>query len=185
MKALLKRMLDPAEFLSDFGVRSLSRYHLEHPFQLRDPLLGRVLTVDYESSESRSRLFGGNSNWRGPIWFPVNFLIIESLQKFHFYYGDDFKVECPTGSGRYVTIDQVAEELTRRLARLFLKNKDGLRQVNALYPKFQHDPNFSDYIPFYECFDGDTGRGVGSSHQTGWTGVIAKLLKPRAGYSIG
>ena len=184
MKALLKRMLDPAEFLSDYGVRSLSRYHAEHPFQLQVPSLGRVLTVSYEPAESRSRLFGGNSNWRGPIWFPVNFLIIESLQKFHHYYGDDFKVECPTGSGRYVTINQVAEELTRRLAGIFLKNERGVRQVNAQYSRFQYDPQFADYIPFYECFDGDNGRGVGSSHQTGWTGVIAKLLHPRAGYSV-
>jgi hypothetical protein len=184
MKALLKRMLDPAEFLSDYGVRSLSRIHAAQPFQLRTPLLGKVLTVDYEPAESRSRMFGGNSNWRGPIWFPANFLMIESLQKFHYYYGDDFKVECPTGSGRYISLDQIAEELTRRLAGIFLKNGDGLRQVNALYPKFQNDPNFRDYIPFYEFFDGDTGRGVGASHQTGWTGIIAKLLQPRAGYSI-
>jgi hypothetical protein len=184
MKSLLKRMLDPAEFLSDYGVRSVSRYHGEHPFTHWSPLLGKMLTVDYEPSESRSRLFGGNSNWRGPIWFPVNFLIIESLQKFHFYYGDDFKIECPTGSGRYVTIDQVAEEITQRLAGIFLKNASGVRQVNALYPKFQKDPNFRDYVPFHEYFDGDTGRGVGASHQTGWTGLIAKLLQPRAGYSL-
>jgi len=184
MKSLLKRMLDPAEFLSDYGVRSVSRFHCEHPFSHWSPLLGKVLSVDYEPSESRSRLFGGNSNWRGPIWFPVNFLIIESLQKFHFYYGDDFKIECPTGSGRYVTIDQVAEVITQRLAGIFLKNASGVRQVNALYPKFQKDPNFRDYVPFYEYFDGDTGRGVGASHQTGWTGLIAKLLQPRAGYSL-
>jgi len=184
MKSLLKRMLDPAEFLSDYGVRSVSRFHCEHPFSHWSALLGKVLSVDYEPSESRSRLFGGNSNWRGPIWFPVNFLIIESLQKFHCYYGDDFKIECPTGSGRYVTIDQVAELITQRLASIFLKNASGVRQVNALYPKFQRDPNFVDYIPFHEYFDGDTGRGVGASHQTGWTGLIAKLLQPRAGYSL-
>ena len=142
------------------------------------------LTVDYEPAESRSRLFGGNSNWRGPIWFPVNFLIIESLQKFHHYYGDDFRIECPTGSGRYLTIDQMAEELTNRLARIFLKNPAGVRQVNALYPKLQQDGQFRDYLNFYEYFDGDTGRGVGASHQTGWTGLIAKLLQPRAGYTI-
>jgi len=140
--------------------------------------------VDYEPAESQSRLFGGNSNWRGPIWFPVNFLIIESLQRFHHYYGDDFKVECPTGSGHFLNLDQVAAEITRRLATIFLKNPSGDRQVNALYPKFQKDPNFCDYIPFYEYFDGDTGRGVGASHQTGWTGTIAKLLQPRAGYSL-
>jgi hypothetical protein len=180
MKAILRRMLDPNEFLSDYGIRSVSRYHLEHPYTYWTDD-GRPLTVDYEPSESRSRLFGGNSNWRGPIWFPVNFLIIESLQKFHHYYGDDFKIECPTGSGTFLTINQVAVELTNRLTKIFLKNSDGVRQVNALYPRFQKDENFCDYVPFYEFFDGDTARGAGASHQTGWTGVIAKLLHPRAG----
>jgi hypothetical protein len=182
MKALLKRMLDPAEFLSDHGVRAVSRYHEAHPFEYRED--GRVLRVDYEPSESRSRLFGGNSNWRGPVWFPVNFLIIESLQKFHHYYGNGFRIECPTGSGRFLTIDQVAEELTNRLAGIFLKNASGLRQVNALYPKLQQDSRFRDYLNFYEYFDGDTGRGAGASHQTGWTGLVAKLLQARAGYTI-
>jgi Glycosyl hydrolase family 63 C-terminal domain len=180
MKMLLRRMLDPNEFLSDYGIRSVSRYHLEHPYTYWTE--GQALSVDYEPSESRSRLFGGNSNWRGPIWFPVNFLIIESLQKFYYYYGDEFTVECPTGSGVFLTIDQVAEELTRRLMKIFLKNSDGSRQVNALYPRFQKDEHFRDYVPFYEYFDGDTARGAGASHQTGWTGIIAKLLKPRAGY---
>jgi Glycosyl hydrolase family 63 C-terminal domain len=180
MKALLRRMLDPNEFLSDYGVRSLSRFHLQHPYTFCAD--GHALSVGYDSSESRSRLFGGNSNWRGPIWFPMNFLIIESLQKFHHYYGDDFKIECPTGSGTLITIDQVAAELTRRLAGIFLKNSKGERQVNALYPRFQKDENFRDYVPFYEYFDGDTARGAGASHQTGWTGIIAKLLEPRAGY---
>jgi len=182
MKALLKRMLDPAEFLSDHGVRAVSRYHEAHPFEYRED--GRVLRVDYEPSESRSRLFGGNSNWRGPVWFPVNFLIIEALQKFHHYYGNSFRIECPTGSGRFLTIDQVAEELTNRLAGIFLKNASGLRQVNALYPKLQQDSRFRDYLNFYEYFDGDTGRGAGASHQTGWTGLVAKLLQARAGYTI-
>jgi hypothetical protein len=182
MKALLRRMLDPEEFLSDYGVRAVSRYHRTHPFEYR--VDGRALRVDYEPSESRSRLFGGNSNWRGPIWFPVNFLIIESLQKFHHYYGNAFRIECPTGSGRSVTIDQAAEELTNRLAGIFLKNSSGVRQVNALYPKLQQDGQFRDCLNFYEYFDGDTGRGVGASHQTGWTGLIAKLLQPRAGYTI-
>ena len=177
MKALLKRMLDPAEFLSDYGVRAISRFHRENPYTHRFPAVGKVLSVDYEPAESRSRLFGGNSNWRGPIWFPMNFLIIESLQKFHDYYGDDFRVECPTRSGQFRTLDQVAAELSRRLASIFLKNEAGARQVNALYPKFQRDPNFRDYIPFYEYFDGDTGRGVGASHQTGWTGIIARGLQ--------
>jgi hypothetical protein len=177
MKALLGKMLDPNEFLSDYGVRSMSRYHLEHPYIF--PVGGHELSVDYEPSESRSRVFGGNSNWRGPIWFPTNFLIIESLQKFHHYYGDDFKIECPTGSGTFITIAQVAEELSRRLTGIFLKNGQGERQVNALYPRFQKDENFRDYVPFYEYFDGDNARGAGASHQTGWTGIIAKLLEPR------
>jgi len=118
------------------------------------------------------------------VWFPVNFLIIESLQKFYHYYGDGLKIECPTGSGRLLTLDQVALELTNRLSRIFLKNSSGVRQVNALYPKMQHDSHFRDYVNFYEYFDGDTGRGVGASHQTGWTGLVAKLLQPRAGYTI-
>jgi hypothetical protein len=182
MKALLRRMLDPNEFLSDYGVRSVSRYHLQQPYVLSAG--DHVPSVDYEPAESRSRLFGGNSNWRGPIWFPVNFLIIESLQKFHHYYGDDFKIEFPTGSGIFITIDQVAAELTKRLTKIFLKNSEGERQVNALYPGFQKDEHFRDYVPFYEYFDGDNGRGAGASHQTGWTGIIAKLLEPRAGYEL-
>jgi hypothetical protein len=183
MKALLRRMLDPNEFLSDYGIRSVSRYHLEHPYTFWTAE-GRALSVDYEPSESRSRLFGGNSNWRGPIWFPTNFLIIESLQKFYHYYGDEFKIEFPTGSGTFITIDQVAAEINKRLIKIFLKNSEGERQVNALYPRFQKDENFRDYVPFYEYFDGDTGRGAGASHQTGWTGIIAKLLQPRPGYDL-
>jgi hypothetical protein len=182
MKAVLKRMLDPEEFLGGYGVRAVSRYHKTHPYTYR--FEGRALTLAYEPAESRSRSFGGNSNWRGPIWFPVNFLIIESLQKFHHYYGDGFNIECPTGSGRYLTLDQVAEELSNRLAGIFLKNSAGERQVYALYPKLQRDSRFRDYINFHEYFDGDTGRGVGASHQTGWTGVVAKLLQSRAGYKI-
>jgi hypothetical protein len=183
MKAVLKKLLDPEEFLGAYGLRAVSHYHKAHPYTYR--VDGHALQLDYEPSESRSRLFGGNSNWRGPVWFPVNFLIIESLQKFHHYYGDDFKIECPTGSGQYLTIDQVAAELVNRLAGIFLKNSLGERQVYAQYPKLQHDNQFRDYINFHEYFDGDTGRGVGASHQTGWTGLIAKLLHSRAGYTIG
>jgi hypothetical protein len=179
MKKLLTRMLDETEFLSDFGVRSLSRAHLEKPYVLR--VNGSDLTVKYLRAESDSRQFGGNSNWRGPIWFPVNFLIIESLQKFHHYYGDDFKVECPTGSGRYATLAAVANELAARLARLFLQDAAGNRPVLGQYPALQTDPHYRDLVPFYEYFDGDSGRGVGASHQTGWTGLIAKLLMPRTG----
>ena len=178
MKRLLRRMLDESEFLSDYGVRALSRQHLEHPYVFR--LDGADLTVRYTPAESDSRQFGGNSNWRGPIWFPLNFLIIESLQKFHHYYGDDFKVECPTGSGRFLTIEQVANELARRLSRIFLKDAQGQRPVLRRHPERHADPHYREYIPFYEYFDGDSGRGVGASHQTGWTALIAKLLMPRA-----
>jgi len=177
MKMLLQRMLDQSEFLSDHGVRSLSRAHLQHPYVLR--VNGVDVTVKYTPAESDSRQFGGNSNWRGPVWFPVNFLIIESLQKFHHYYGDDFKVECPTGSVRYATLEEVAAELATRLSRLFLKDAQGNRPVLRQYPQLQTDPNYADCIPFYEFFDGDNGRGAGASHQTGWTGLIAKLLMPR------
>jgi len=177
MKRLLRRMLDESEFLSDFGVRALSRAHLIRPYVFR--LDGSDLTVRYTPAESDSRQFGGNSNWRGPIWFPLNFLIIESLQKFHHYYGNDFRVECPTGSGRYLTIEEIANELSRRLANLFLKNAASERAVRRHTPELQSDPHYRDYIPFYEYFDGDSGRGVGASHQTGWTALIAKLLMPR------
>jgi hypothetical protein len=178
MKKLLKRMLDETEFLSDYGVRALSKAHLEQPFQLQ---LGHVdQSVRYTPGESDSRQFGGNSNWRGPIWFPLNFLIIESLQKFHHYYGNDFKVECPTGSGHFLTLAQVAAELSHRLSRIFLKDERGERPVLRHQPQLQLDPNYQDCIPFYEYFHGDTGRGIGASHQSGWTSLIAKLLTPRA-----
>jgi Glycosyl hydrolase family 63 C-terminal domain len=177
MKRLLKRMLDESEFLSDYGIRALSRAHLTRPYVFR--LDGSDLSVRYAPAESDSRQFGGNSNWRGPIWFPLNFLIIESLQKFHHYYGEDFKVECPTGSGRHLTIEEIANELSRRLSHIFLKNAAGERAVRNHSPEQQSDPYYQDYIPFYEYFDGDTGRGVGASHQTGWTALIAKLLMPR------
>jgi hypothetical protein len=178
MKKLLKRMLDESEFLSDYGIRALSRAHLAHPFVLK---VGSVdESVHYSPAESESRQFGGNSNWRGPIWFPLNFLIVESLQKFHHYYGNDFKVECPTGSGQYLTIEEVAAELSRRLSRIFLKDSKGERAVLRHQPQLQSDPNYQDCIPFYEFFHGDTGRGAGASHQSGWTSLIAKLLMPRA-----
>jgi hypothetical protein len=177
MKRILGRMLDEAEFLSAFGIRALSRVHADSPFIYRHE--GVELSVRYQPAESDSGLFGGNSNWRGPIWFPVNFLIIESLQKFHHYYGEDFLIECPTGSGRFITIKEVANELARRLTRIFLRGENGLRPVHALYPHAQQDPHFRDHLLFYEYFDGDTGRGVGASHQTGWTGLVARLLMPR------
>jgi len=177
MKKLLKRMLDETEFLSDYGIRAISRYHRDHPYEFE--WAGQKFSVEYQPAESNSGLFGGNSNWRGPIWMPVNFLIIESLQKFHHYYGDDFKIECPTGSGQLITIEEVAAELSKRLARLFLRNSEGRRPVLGDNPRVQNDPHFRDYILFHEYFHGDTGRGVGASHQTGWTGLVAKLLQPR------
>jgi len=178
MKRLLKRMLDETEFLSDFGVRALSRVHDDHPYVFH--VNGSDFTVKYQPAESDSGLFGGNSNWRGPIWMPVNFLIIESLQKFHHYYGDDFKIECPTGSGRFITINEVAKELSCRLTRIFLRDENGRRPVLGYSEKVQSDPHFRDYVLFHEYFHGDNGRGVGASHQTGWTGLVAKLLQPRA-----
>jgi len=182
MKKLLKRLLDETEFLSPYGVRALSRAHEHAPYVYRHN--GMDLTVGYQPGESDSGLFGGNSNWRGPIWFPVNFLIIESLQKFHHYYGDDFRVECPTGSGNLATINEVANELATRLTRLFLADEHGRRPVHVLSERAQTDPHFRDYVLFYEYFHGDTGRGVGAAHQTGWTGLVAKLLMPRYGAEI-
>ncbi len=178
MKRILRRMLDETEFLSDYGIRALSRYHRDNPYVFHAN--GNPLTVDYQPAESTSTLFGGNSNWRGPIWFPVNFLIIESLQKFHHYYGDDFKIECPTGSGTFITIEEAANELSLRLTRIFLRNGRGERPVFGKNQKMQSDVHFRDYIPFHEYFNGDTGAGVGASHQTGWTGLVAKLLQPRS-----
>ncbi len=174
MKALLRRMLDETEFLSDYGVRALSRIHAEQPYVF--PLDGHMMTVRYQPAESDTGAFGGNSNWRGPIWFPVNYLLIESLRKFHDYYGDEFKVECPTGSGRFCTIAEVADELSRRLTRIFLRDENGHRPVHGAPAKF----SVSDEPLFHEYFDGDTGRGVGASHQCGWTGLVAELLASRS-----
>jgi hypothetical protein len=177
MKCLLRRMLDENEFLSTYGVRALSKYHLDHPYEFH--VNGNTFSVRYAPGESDTALFGGNSNWRGPVWLPLNFLIIESLQKFHHYYGDDFRIECPTRSGRYITINDVAEELASRLTSIFLKDVKGKRPVFGYNEKIQDDPHFKDYVLFHEYFHGDVGRGVGASHQTGWTGLVAKLLQPR------
>jgi hypothetical protein len=177
MKCLLRRMLDETEFLSDFGVRGISRHHLDHPYEFRAD--GSTLSVRYQPAESDTGVFGGNSNWRGPIWMPLNFLLIESLQKFHHYYGDDFKIECPTGSGHFMTLQEVADELMRRLGKLFLKGHDDQRPVLKYHSKLATDPHFKDFVLFHEYFHGDNGRGVGASHQTGWTALIAKLLQPR------
>ena len=177
MKKILQRMLDESEFFSDYGIRAVSKFHDQHPYEFW--VDGSRFSVEYTPGESTTGLFGGNSNWRGPIWMPVNYLLVESLQKFHYYYGDDFKVECPTGSGMYMTLNEVANEISMRLAGLFLRDKNGTRPSLGDNNKLQQDPNFNDYILFYEYFHGDSGRGVGASHQTGWTGLIAKLLQPR------
>jgi len=174
MKKILARMLDEQEFLSDYGIRALSRYHLEHPYTV--DIHGAHYEVQYNPAESHSRIYGGNSNWRGPIWMPVNYLIVESLRRFYDYYGDEFKVECPTGSGRYLTLWDVAEEIASRLMRLFLKDETGRRVSVGSEPGHASDPNFADHLQFYEYFHGDTGRGLGANHQTGWTGLIANLI---------
>jgi hypothetical protein len=167
-------MLDESEFLSPFGIRSVSRRHLDDPYILR--VNGTESAVKYEPAESTTSLFGGNSNWRGPIWFPVNYLIIESLQKFHHYLGDEYQVECPTGSGRMMTLWEVATELSQRLTRIFLQDSERRRPVYGGAEKFQTDPHWRDLILFYEYFHGDNGAGLGASHQTGWTGLVARLL---------
>jgi hypothetical protein len=177
MKRLLRRMLDETEFLSEYGVRGLSRVYEDEPYAFSYD--GQTLTVEYEPGESAVGFFGGNSNWRGPVWMPMNYLIVESLQKFHHYYGDDFKVECPTGSGRFTTSNEVAEQLIRRLTRLFLRGQNGIRPALDQCGKLCRGPEFRDHLLFHEYFDGNTGRGLGASHQTGWTGLIAKLLQPR------
>ena len=173
---VLERMLDESEFLSPHGVRAISKYHHEHPFIL--PFDHHDYRVDYEPAESSTAVFGGNSNWRGPVWFPVNYLLIESLQRFSHYYGDDFKVEFPTGSGEHLNLRDVATGLSCRLSRIFLRNKEtGQRPVWGGTEKFQTDPNFRDHLWFYEYFHGDNGAGIGASHQTGWTALVAKLLQ--------
>jgi hypothetical protein len=175
IKRMLNRMLDESEFLSPHGVRALSRYHLDHPYEVQ--VNGHINRVDYEPAESSTGVFGGNSNWRGPIWFPVNFLLIESLQKYHHYYGEDFKVECPTHSGNEQDLWQVSKEISRRLTRIFLRGKDGKRPFAGGQELFNSDPNWRDLILFYEYFHGDNGAGLGANHQTGWTGLVAKLLE--------
>jgi hypothetical protein len=175
LRQILRYMLDENEFLSPYGIRALSKYHDEHPYHLS--VDGMDHHVNYEPAESSTGLFGGNSNWRGPIWFPVNFLLIESLQKFHYYLGNNFKVECPTGSGMMMTLWEVAGEISRRLMRIFLQDADQKRAVFGGTEKFQNDPHWRDFIPFHEYFHGDNGAGIGASHQTGWTGLIAKLIQ--------
>jgi len=174
LRRMLAVMLDEDEFLSPYGVRSVSRYHKDHPMVLH--LSGQEYRLDYEPGESQTDLFGGNSNWRGPIWMPVNFLIVFALQQYHIYYGEDLRVECPTGSGRLMNLDGVVQELLRRLAGIFLRDSEGRRAVLGSRDLFNTYPHWRDLIPFHEYFHGDTGRGCGASHQTGWTGLIAQVL---------
>lgn len=177
---LLQRMLDETAFLSPYGVRSLSREHADHPYSLE--YAGIDYRIDYEPAESTTPLFGGNSNWRGPVWFPINYLIIEALQKFHYFYGDDLKVEMPTGSGKFMTLWDVSMELSHRLMRLFTLDADGRRPVFGANELFSRSPLWRDYVPFYEYFHGDNGAGLGASHQTGWTALVAKLIQQHGEY---
>ncbi len=172
---VLRFLLDEEEFLSPYGVRALSRVHREHPYVL--DVDGQPHGVAYEPGESSSALFGGNSNWRGPVWLPVNHLLIESIQRFHYFYGDGLKVACPTGSDHLMTLWEVSLLLSRRLGRLFARNRAGRRPVHGAAEKFQSDPHWRDLILFYEYFNADTGAGLGASHQTGWTGLVAKLME--------
>jgi hypothetical protein len=174
LRSMLRYMLDEQEFLSPYGVRAVSLYHRDRPLVLN--LNGQEYRLDYEPGESQTNLFGGNSNWRGPIWMPVNFLIITSLRQFYLHYGDGFKVECPTGSGNLMNLNEVAREIARRLENIFLRDEKGRRAVFGECEFFQTDPHWRDLIPFHEYFHGDTGRGCGSSHQTGWTGMIAQIM---------
>jgi len=181
LRVILGKMLSEDEFLSPHGIRAVSRYHKDHPYVFH--VNGMEHRVDYEPAESSTGLFGGNSNWRGPVWMPVNFLMIESLQKFHHYLGDDFKVECPTGSGRMKTLWEVALDLSERLIAIFLKNGEGRRPVFGANEKFQSDPQWNQFLLFHEYFHGDNGAGIGASHQTGWTGLIAKVLQQWGEYA--
>ncbi len=179
LQRLLEKVFDENEFLSPYGVRSVSKYHENNPFVLK--CNGTRSQVDYEPGDSRTRLYGGNSNWRGPVWFPLNYLLIEALQKYHYYYGDDFKVECPTGSGQWMNLWDAAAELSRRLIRLFERDESGKRAVYGQVGKFQEDEHFRDWILFHEFFHGETGEGLGASHQTGWTALVAKLIQQCGG----
>jgi hypothetical protein len=175
LKRILSQMLDENLFLSPYGIRSLSRYYADHPYTIE--IDGRRLTINYEPAESTTGDFGGNSNWRGPIWFPINLLIIRALLNLYRYFGDGLKIECPTGSGKQLTLYEVSKEIAARLLKIFLRNPNGERPVYGGTKKFQTDPYWRDNILFYEYFHGDNGAGLGASHQTGWTGTIAVLMK--------
>jgi hypothetical protein len=175
LQRVLQRLLDENEFLSPYGLRSISKIHKKDPYVFRAD--GREYRVEYAPGESQTGLFGGNSNWRGPIWFPLNYLLVEALERYHHFYGDAFKVECPTGSGRFLTLQEVARELSARLARIFLPDREGHRPVHGGDPRYAVDPHWRDLVLFYEYFHGDTGRGVGASHQTGWTALVTRMVE--------
>ena len=175
LRRILSKMLDENEFLSPYGIRSVSKFHSQNPYVLE--VGGQDYRVDYLPAESNTGMFGGNSNWRGPIWMPVNALIIRALLQFYLYYGDNFKIECPTGSGNMMNLFEVSKEIGDRLTRIFLRDEDGRRPVYGGTEKFQNDPNWRDHILFYEYFHGDNGAGLGASHQTGWTGLVAKIIQ--------
>ncbi len=175
LRRILSKLLDENEFLSPYGIRSLSKVHEQHPYVFR--VNGQEHRVDYLPAESNTGMFGGNSNWRGPIWMPVNVLILRVLLNFYLYYGDGFKIECPTGSGRMMNLFEVAREIANRLTRIFLRDGQGRRPVYGGTEKFQSDPHWRDHILFYEYFHGDNGAGLGASHQTGWTGLVAKIIQ--------
>jgi len=175
---MLKYVLDENEFLSPYGIRSLSKFHLQQPYVFEAG--GGEHRVDYEPAESTTGVFGGNSNWRGPIWFPTNYLIVEALEKYHHFYGDDFKVECPTGSGNMMTLKEVARDLETRLARLFLPDESGRRPSAGGDPRYSSDPFWRDLVLFNEYFHGDTGKGLGASHQTGWTALVIRTIEDLA-----
>jgi hypothetical protein len=177
LQRVLHHVLDPEEMLSDYGVRSLSRYHRDHPFTLQ--LANSSWSIDYEPGESTTGLFGGNSNWRGPVWFPLNFLIIESLYRYGRYFGDDLQVEYPAGSGQHATLDDVAGDISRRLVSLFLPDANGHRPVHGSNRMLQEDPAWRDLLWFHEYFHGDSGAGLGACHQTGWTGLVIHLIAGR------
>jgi hypothetical protein len=175
LRRMLSRMLDENEFLGPHGIRALSRYHADHPYVL--DVHGQQFRVDYLPAESNNAMYGGNSNWRGPVWMPMQVLMIHALLAFYLYYGDSFKVECPTGSGKQMNLFEVSQEIVNRLQRIFLRDANGRRPVYGGAEKFQTDPHWRDLITFNEYFHGDNGAGIGASHQTGWTGVIAALMQ--------
>jgi hypothetical protein len=175
LRRILAKMLDENEFLSPYGIRSLSKFHEQHPYIFHAD--GQEYRVDYLPGESNTGMFGGNSNWRGPIWMPVNAVLIRALLNFYLYYGDNFKVECPTGSGQMMNLFEVSKEIAQRLTRIFLMDEHGKRPVYGGTEKFQSGPYWRDHLLFYEYFHGDNGAGLGASHQTGWTGLVAKLIQ--------